>query len=374
MGNCAVNPRVFPRGMADLQSFSEYCRDNGMAMAVHCVTLGVGFRDRRYIQPKPDRRLAAWSTGRLLGDVSATASELVFQPAAGTRFPVVTSVRSRPRPSLVWKDIYDIHYFRIGDEIMKVGEFEHTTGDRWVLKRCKRGQCSTKATAHPDGTDTQGLWSPYGQVFVPDNNSSLLTEMVDEYADMVNRCRFVQTEYDGAEDQCFEGDWGFNKLASMVYARLDHPVMAHTSSGRAPDCHIEYRLNAVRRMMAADDASATGSYGLPLWLDGQGGRPAPGLLEANFTMNLGVIAANGGLANLGLQKPFPQDGEFGITAAMFRAHGLTTEFFKLLKAWRAVSPRLTPAQLEQMRGSLVKNVSGNHPGSPLVYVLTRSGD
>lgn len=372
VGNCAVNPAVFPRGMADLQAFSEFCQANGMSLAVHCVSLAVGFRDRRYMVPRPDRRLAAWCSGTLAEAASADSPRLLFRPAPGTRFPTrVPQERThaeRERPGAV-KTFFDIQYVRIGDEIVRVGEFRDTGGDVWVLENVARGQHASRAEAHPAGTDAQGLWCAYGQALIPDNDSTLLEEMVDEYAGMVNACRLSQTEYDGAEDHCHEGEWGFRKLAAMVYARLDHPVMAHTSGGNAPPCHTEYRLNAVRRMMAGDDATATGSYGLPYVLDGQGGRPASSRLDAHFTLSLGALAANGGIPNLGLQKPFPQDGEFGISAAMFRAHGLTPEFLTILKGWRTVGPRLTPAQLEQLRRSFVPQVSGNHPGSALVHVL-----
>jgi len=377
VGNCAVNPAVFPRGMDDLADFSALCRQRGMSMAVHCVSLGIGFKDRRYMKPKPDRRMAAWCSGTLAEAAAADATELRFRPNPGTRFPTMIPPErthaERERPGAV-KTFFDIRYLRIGDEIVHVEDFQETDRDVWLLKRVKRGQHETPASSHPAGTDGQGLWCAYGQVFIPDNDSTLLEEMVGEYADMVNRCRFSQTEYDGAEDHCHEGSWGFGKLSSMIYARLKHPVMAHTSGGGAPPCHIEYRLNAVKRMMAGDDFTATGSYGLPYILDGQGGRPASSLLDAHFTMSLGAIAANGGIPNLGLQKPMPQDGEFGISAAMFRAHGLTPEFIRILKAWRAAAPRLTPAQLERMRSSFIPGVSGHHPGSALVHVLRKSAN
>jgi hypothetical protein len=375
VGNCAVNPAVFPRRMDDLKNFSDYCQQRGMSLAVHCVSLGIGFKDRRYMNPKPDRRMAVWCSGTLATHASADATELQFKPAPGSRFPVMIPPErthaERERPGAM-KTFFNIRYLRIGDEIIYVEDFQNTDKDVWILKQVKRGQHETRATSHPAGTDGQGLWSAYGQAFIPDNDSTLLDEMVDEYAGMVNLCRISQTEYDGAEDHCHEGNWGFGKLTSMIYARLEHPVMAHTSGGDAPLCHIEYRLNAVKRMMSGDDFAATGSYGLPYILDGQGGRPASSLLDAHFTMSLGAIAANGGIPNLGLQKPMPQDGEFGISAAMFRAHGLTPRFFDILKSWRAAASRLTPAQLEQMKQTFIPHVSGNHPGSALVHVLRKT--
>ena len=375
VGNCAVNPAVFPRRMDDLKSFSDYCQQRGVSMAVHCVSLGIGFKDRRYMNPKPDRRMAAWCSGNLAAQASSDATELHFKPSPGCRFPALIPPErthaERERPGAV-KTFFNIRYLRIGNEIIYVEDFQNTDKDVWILKQVKRGQHQTRAISHPAGTDGQGLWSAYGQVFIPGNDSTLLDEMAGEYADMVNRCRFSQTEYDGAEDHCHEGNWGFGKLTSMVYERLEHPVMAHTSGGDAPLCHIEYRLNSVKRMMSGDDFSATGSYGLPYILDGQGGRPASSLLDAHFTMSLGAIAANGGVPNLGLQKPMPQDGEFGISAAMFRAHGLTPQFFSILKDWRAAAPRLTPARLELMKQTFVPHVSGNHPGSALVHVLRKT--
>lgn len=185
---------------------------------------------------------------------------------------------------------------------------------------------------------------------------------------MLNRCGIAHTEYDGAEIHCYNGRWGFDKFATLVYEKLDHPVTAHTSSGLAPRCHFEYRLNSSQKLLSGSNKSTHGNYAVPLQL-ASNSRVASTILDANFTLSQGNL---GGA--LGISKPEPM---FGITAAMLRAHGLTDRFIATLLDWKAISRALTDAQRSQLKcwfGSTPSRMPEHswHPASAIVPVARRT--
>ena len=199
--NWAVNRAVFPRGEADLREFSDFVRSQDMYLALHYVSGGIGLRDPLYIGQKPDRRLATWGGGRLAGDVGAADTKLIFQPASG----VVPPAQHRP----AYPRFFEWNLLRLGDELVKIGAIEPGTNGTWTLTRCQRGQGSTKAATHPRSEETAGLLVAYGQNLVPDNDSTLLGEVAQNYAGLLNRCLVEHVEFDGAEIHVHDGDWGY---------------------------------------------------------------------------------------------------------------------------------------------------------------------
>ena len=336
--NWAVNRAVFPRGEADLREYAEFVRGQGMYLALHYVSGGIGFRDPLYVGRKPDHRLASWGGGRLASDVAPADTALVFQPAPG----VVLPAQHRP----AYPDFFQWNMLRLGDELVQIGAIEPKTDGTWTLTHCQRGQGSTKAAAHSRGQEAAGLLVAYGQNFVPDNDSTLLGEVAHNYAGLLNRCLVEHVEFDGAEIHCHDGRWGYRKFATRIYESLDHPTTSHDSSGRQPATWFEYRLNSSRRLMSGSCAYSHGNYSVPVVL-ATPLRPATTLLDAHFTLSQGNL---GGA--LGICKPEPM---FGVTPQVLRAHGLTGQFLEALAAWKDVSTMLTDAQRARI------NASFSHP-------------
>lgn len=361
-----VNRKVFPRGEDDLKAFSDELRAKGIRLNLHYVSGGIGPFDPLYVAAKPDRRLASWGSGT----VDATdekAKDLVFRPAPGVELPYKGDILGRP-PEV--PHFFEFNYLRLENELLRVGEFAPQNDGTWLLKNCTRGLFNTKAIAHAAGASAAGLFSAYGQNFVPDNESTLLNEVAGNYADLLNRCGIAHTEYDGGEIHCYSGGWGFEKFATLVYEKLDHPVTSHTSGGRAPRCHFEYRLNSTQRLMRGNNRFTHGNYAVPLQLAGNA-RVASTILDANFTLSQGNL---GGA--LGISKPEPM---FGINAQTLRAHGLTERFIQTLLDWKAISRTLTDAQRTQLNSWFTRTTSrmpehSNHPVSPIVPVARRTAN
>ena len=357
--NWGVNRTVFPRGEADLREFSEFVRGQGMYLALHYVSGGIGLRDPLYVGQKPDRRFASWGGGRLAHEVEASDATVVFQPAPG----VVPPGQHRPP----YPHFEQWNLLRIGDELVRCGTIEPGTDGTWTLSRCQRGQGSTKAAAHAAGAEMAGLLVAYGQNLVPDNDSALLDEIAQNYAGLLNRCRVDHAEFDGAEIHAHDGRWGYLKFATRVYEALDHPTTSHDSSGRQASAWFEYRLNSSQRLMRGSCAYTHGNYSVPVTL-ATPSRPATTLLDAHFTLSQG----NYGGA-LGLCKPEPM---FGVTPPVLQAHGLTDQFVEALKAWKEISSRLTAEQRSRLnstfsppRGDTAR--FSHHLCSPVVPVASK---
>jgi len=332
-GNIHVNRKVFPNGEDDLRGFSDLVRAKGMRLNLHYVSGGIGRSDPAYVGSKPDRRLAGWVRGALAKAASATDTDLAFAPPAGASYP----------PDL--PHFFEHNHVRIEDEMVMVGSFETTKDGAWLLKRCKRGLFLTKAVAHAAGAEVQGLVVPYGQNYVPDNDSTLLHEVAANYAGFINRCGIAHTEYDGAEIHGYNGRWGYRKFATMVYENIDHPVTAHDSSGSAPRCNFEYRLNSAQRILRGTCRFTHGNWSAPMELASPS-RVASTLLDAHFVLSQGHL---GGA--LGLCKPEPM---FAVSDRTLRAHGLTDGLIEVLLNWKAVSALLTDEQHAKLDASFGK--------------------
>ena len=122
--------------------------------------------------------------------------------------------------------------------------------------------------------------------------------------------------------------WGYRKFATRVYENLDHPVTAHDSSGSAPRCNFEYRLNSTRKLLAGTCPFTHGNWSAPVQLASPS-RVASTLLDANFVLSQGHL---GGA--MGLCKPEPM---FAVSDRALRAHGLSERLIQTLLDWKAVS-------------------------------------
>lgn len=366
--NWGINQGVFPRGEEDLRAFSDYLRERNMNLKLHYVSGGIGLRDPEYVGNAPDERLACWGRGRLVGDIGRKDTTLRFRPDPGVEMPFRLPAadwyyRYTCPPAL--HNIFDYNIVVVGNELIKVGVFSDTDKEVWTLEQCQRGQGSTRLSGHGDGEAMRGLISAYGQQLLPENDSSLLEEVARNFAGMLNRCGIVHTEYDGAEIHTYNGRmWGFKKFAALVYSHLDQPVTAYTSSGWAPPCAIEYRLNKTQYALRERQK------GIVAILLDQPFRPASNMLDAHWGMS--QMCAHG-FTIFQIAKPEPL---FGINIESLQSHGQTDKILETARNWKRVNQIIAPEQREQMRKTMFHEddllaQAGNHEQSELVHVLSQ---
>jgi hypothetical protein len=367
--NWHVNRKVFPKGEPDLRAFSDYLRERGMNLKIHWVSGGIGPEDPIYIGKAPDPRLATWGGGQLAQAAEPEDKTLFFRPDPGVQMPF------RMPGNEWWKQytcppmlhaIYDYEVVHVGNELVRVGSFADTDREIWRLEKCQRGLFTTDPAEHAAGARVRGLVTAYGQNALPDNDSTLLEEIARKFAEFLNRCGISHNEYDGAELHAYNGRmWGYRKFSSLVYQNMDQPVTAFSSSGVAPPCYLEHRLNATRRLLQGRLKGI-----VPVMLD-EPARPASTVLDAHW--GLSQMCAYG-YTFYNIQKPEPL---FGINAKTLKSHGGTDAILETAGDWKRVNALIQPSQRRQIRESLYSepdhlDQAGNHQKSRVVHELVRS--
>ena len=211
----------------------------------------------------------------------------------------------------------------------------------------------------------------YGQVFVPDNDSTLLEEMAKEFAGLIERCRIANTEYDGAEIHDYDGDWGYRKFATLVYQNISHPVAAHDSRGGVPRSNLEYRFNSTRKMLRGSCSFTHGGWNAPVQLDSPM-REATRMLDAHFFLSQGHY---GGAQ--GLSRPEPM---FSVSATSLAQFGLSARMADAIMDWKSVSRLMSEEQHARIQATFTPPAPGGmpersgHAVSPLVQVVRKTAD
>ena len=367
VGHIQLRKDVFPRGEEDLKAFSDFLRTKGMYLKLHYLSGSLAKDDPEYVAQQPDHRLASWGQGMLAEDAGAHDSVLFFKPDPGVELPFqVGPVRNYlPPPAL--DRVHGFHNVRVGDEIIYVNSFEKTDQPVWILKDCKRGMYSTLAATHNKNTTVAGLIDTYGQNFVPGNDNGMSEEIARKFAEFCNRCGIYNVVFDGFENHAFHGMWGSEKYASFLYSALKHPTTSNTSSGKAPQCWIEYRLNSTKKLMRGFRFSTHASRRAPVILDSPD-REASKLIDAQYELSHEAAA---GASSYGFCKPQPM---FGLTVKDLETYGLSSEMASLVKKWKYVSRNMTENQHEIIQKSLLPNSvklpdRTQEPESRYVYCL-----
>jgi hypothetical protein len=371
---CHLRPEVFPGGVQDLRAYSDHLLDKGIYLKFHFLSGSIGRSDPDYIARNPDRRLASWGGGTIAGPVGADDTTILFNPEPSVELPSKLG-RGGGNFTLTPPLLNSVNGFnniRIENEIILVGNFEETDTGVWKFTDCRRGMYTTEAAAHAAGADVAGLIDTYGQNFIPDNDSTMLEELGKSYADLCNDGGVYNVEFDGFENNAYNGRWGSEKFAAMVYKHLDHPCTSGGSAGRPPDCWIEYKLNSTKRLMDGFRFNVHSSYRAPLFIDSPA-REATNLLECHYELSQGAAA---GAPGLGLSKPQPM---FGLTIDELTTHGLSDKIAETVKNWKNAAQYMTPEQCKTIRNSLNRLKkrlpdASNDPQSALVHWLDKVND
>ncbi|WP_372846905.1 hypothetical protein [Pontiella sp.] len=351
-----VNTNVFPAGKADLLAYSNHLRTNGVLLRLHSVSCVIGKNDPDYIVGGVDDRLASWGTGTLEKAVDASATTLRFVPDAGVSAPLLGMNIAHTGKRLYW------NYFRLGNEIVKVGAFRRTDDDVWILENCTRGLGGTDSAAHGAADEMVGLHCSYNSNYIPaydlDQTNSLMDELALEYAGFVNDLQLGHLHFDGPEIHDIY-PWAIRDLFDRIYGYVDHPTTSSRVGGSI-SAHFEQQFSAVR-----DDLSY-GYFPLEVGLrleDLNRPKLATSLLDTHFHAEDGILL-NGRRVTLSC----PQSG-YGVSADLLAAHGLSDEVLRIFQYWLELAPVLDAADVAYIE-SMTKRTSGSsHYESEDVLVL-----
>lgn len=351
----SVNPAVFPRGRDDLKAYRTFLKKKGMLLRLHNVSAGVGLQDPEFVAHGADPRLATWVTGALESEVSREATEIRFRPNPGVSFP---HVRLAPH--------WNLKRFRLGAEVIEVGEIEDADSPVWRLRSVRRGRGGV-VSAHAAGAAAAGLLCTYGQNYIPDTQSDLLLEMAERYATLINEAELDHQHYDGAEIHVHLEPWGFDKLSSLVAAKVKHPTTTSTSVGLPTKWNFELNFSRIRRLRELGYWAAT----IPVLLEGH--RNASSWLDAHFEIASRLLRP---ARRLGFFKPEPM---FGVSVAALRGHGLMPQYDELFRDWKKTIGAIGEKETAWLRRHLKPVESrlrqrGHHEQSRDVPVLVKVAD
>ena len=358
-----VNREVFPGGRADLKRYADDLHKRGMLLLLHYVCGGIGNADPKRVVGHVDRNLASWGRGRLEAAIDEKEREIRFRPDSGVWLPI--AIRASEGMGAVGS-FMKVNIFRIDDEIVEAGRMEDLDKPVWVLRDCRRGRYGASISSHTAGADAAGLYSAYGQNYIPDVDSPLFDQMAREYADLANEIRLDHLEFDGAEIHN-QYPWGFRKFSDRVARLLDHGVTSNTSHGTPVASNLEMQFSALRKLNQFGYASVN----LSLQLDGH--RPATSLLDANFELQADLAK---GARRFVICKPEPM---FGVSEETLRTYGQVEPMMTAFRNWKIAAQRLTEAGWKELAKSVepVRNrlgQAGNHVQGKDVYCFRENGD
>jgi hypothetical protein len=358
-----VNDKFFKNGKEGLRAFSEALKAIGARVTLHYNFCEIPFDDPVFVGKQPDEGLGSWGSGKLAQPINPEETTLFFEPGPGVELPF----RVDPWWYMCNPPALDVvgyfEFFRVDNEIIRVGEFEGTSGPVWRLRNCTRGLGATDPASHNAQAGMRGLVAMFGLFFLPDPNSSLFSRMTQDLADLVNECGISHLEYDGVNPAYWgNSEWMYRKYLGQFYGKVKRPLTFGSGYGRArPFGYFEYQLNAVKKMQG-QELGPRGDIGARIRTDHLS-RPASTVDEAHFRMSQ-AAAFNNRAFPLFFEVHYPSE---------WRQYGRFDEICQIVADWKGASRLMTEAQREQIRKTLYPpNERGFQ--SDTVWRLARAGE
>ncbi|MBI4324281.1 MAG: hypothetical protein HY674_03370 [Chloroflexi bacterium] len=232
-GDCEPNRQTYPQGRASLKAVIDRLHAAGIKAGLHTYAF---FIDKKcpWVTPVPDARLAKDATFTLAEPLSAhvksvTVAESTAKMSAVTGFFVRNSVTLQVDEEL-------ITYTGVGRE------------QPFAFTGCQRGAWGTKAAPHSQGAKVHHLKECFG-LFVPDGDSTLLSEVAARTAAAFNECGFDMMYLDALDGEDIlgggENGWHYgSKFVFELWKRLERPALMEMSTFHHHLWYVRSRLGA----------------------------------------------------------------------------------------------------------------------------------
>lgn len=237
-GDCAPNPKLFPRGRASVKAVLDRLHEAGISAGLHTYAFFIA-KDTPYVTPVPDPRLGKDATFTLAAPLEAEGDvvnvvESTADVSTATGFFIRNSVT-----------------LQIDNELITFSGATKETP--FTFTGCTRGAHGTAAAHHDAAAKVYKLKECFG-LFTPDADSSLLAEVAANAADTFNECGFDMMYLDAldGEDILGGGEWAWHYGSKFVYeiaSRLNKPALFEMST-------FHHHLWCVRARMGAWDHPA----------------------------------------------------------------------------------------------------------------------
>ena len=234
-GDSMPYPNLYPNGLAGLKQVVEKVHAAGLKAGLHTYAFFIT-KSCPWVTPVPDARLAKSKIFTLDTALSESdQSVVVAEPTVG--ISAVTGFFVRNSATL-----------QIGEELIVFSAVSQEPP--YIFTNCKRGAYGTKVAAHAKGSKAYHLKECFGR-FLPDPESTLLAEVAEQQAKVVNECGFDMMYIDALDGEDTlggrENGWYYgSKFVFELWKRFDHPVLLEMST-------MHHHLWRLRSRMGAWD-------------------------------------------------------------------------------------------------------------------------
>lgn len=232
-GDCQPNPKIYPGGHDDLKKVIDRLHAAGIKVGLHTYAFFIA-KNCPWVTPVPDPRLGKDAQLTLAEDLSAAAKELKVMETTSA-MSAITGFFIRNSVTL-----------QIDDELIVYRSAAKQAP--YGFAECRRGAWGTRPAAHARGAKVHHLRECFG-LFVPDADSTLLTEVAAHTAEMYNRCGFDMIYLDALDGEDVlagpENGWHYgSKFAFEIAKRLARPALMEMSTFHHHLWYIRSRLGA----------------------------------------------------------------------------------------------------------------------------------
>lgn len=234
-GDCEPNPKTYPRGRASFKAVIDKLHAAGIRAGLHTYAFFMA-KNTPWVTPVPDPRLAKDATFTLAAPLTVEA----------TAVPVVESTEKMSNVTGFF--VRNSVTLQIDNELINYSDVSRESP--YQFTKCKRGAYGTRVSAHAQGAKVHHLRECFG-LFVPNGDSTLLTEVAAKTAEMFNECGFDMIYLDALDGEDViagaANGWHYgSKFTFEICQRLKRPAIMEMST-------FHHHLWCVRSRMGAWD-------------------------------------------------------------------------------------------------------------------------
>jgi hypothetical protein len=234
-GDCQPNPKTYPRGRASFKAVIDKLHKAGILAGLHTYAFFIA-KQAPWVTPVPDPRLGKDATFTLAAPLTVEATTVPVEETT-EKMSNITGFFVRNSVTL-----------QIDDELITYSDVAREPPFNFA--KCKRGAHGTRVAAHAKGAKVHHLRECFG-LFVPDGDSTLLTEVAAKTAEMFNECGFDMIYLDALDGEDViagaANGWHYgSKFTWEICKRLKRPAIMEMST-------FHHHLWFVRARMGAWD-------------------------------------------------------------------------------------------------------------------------